>query len=138
MTDEVDRPYAGQEGEINDKLLLDLAWERQQKKVAYLVASWLRMWGGLRVHACKTELAAPAAASCCLSLSRKRNSLCAERARVRGRACGAVQPRLAGVNCSTCGEPATFISVSHLVTCAYSSCIVEKYAFYTKALLCSV
>ena len=33
MADEVDRPYAGQEGEINDKLLLDLAWERQQKKV---------------------------------------------------------------------------------------------------------
>jgi hypothetical protein len=32
MTDEVDRPYAGQEGEINDKLVLDLAWERQQKK----------------------------------------------------------------------------------------------------------
>ena len=33
MTEEVDRPYAGQEGEINDKLVLDLAWERQQKKV---------------------------------------------------------------------------------------------------------
>lgn len=30
--EEVDRPYAGQEGDINDKLLLDLAWERQQKK----------------------------------------------------------------------------------------------------------
>ena len=36
MADEVDRPYAGQEGEINDKLLLDLAWERQQKKVRRL------------------------------------------------------------------------------------------------------
>jgi hypothetical protein len=36
MTDEVDRPYAGQEGEINDKLVLDLAWERQQKKVRAL------------------------------------------------------------------------------------------------------
>ena len=33
MAEEMDRPYAGQEGEINDKLLLDLAWERQQKKV---------------------------------------------------------------------------------------------------------
>ena len=28
-----DRPYAGQSDDINDKLLLDLAWERQQKKV---------------------------------------------------------------------------------------------------------
>lgn len=32
-----DRPYAGQEGEINDKLLLDAAWERQQKKVSNTV-----------------------------------------------------------------------------------------------------
>ena len=38
MSEEVDRPYAGQEGEINDKLLLDLAWERQQKKVGALSA----------------------------------------------------------------------------------------------------
>ena len=41
MGDEVDRPYAGQEGEINDKLVLDLAWERQQKKVLpTLQTSW--------------------------------------------------------------------------------------------------
>ena len=33
MADEVDRPYAGQGEEINEKLLLDSAWERQQKKV---------------------------------------------------------------------------------------------------------
>ena len=33
MSDETDRPYAGQETDINDKLVLDLAWERQQKKV---------------------------------------------------------------------------------------------------------
>ena len=39
MTEEVDRPYAGQEGEINDKLLLDLAWERQQKKVCLPAAT---------------------------------------------------------------------------------------------------
>lgn len=37
MTDEDSRPYAGQEGEINDKLLLDAAWERQQKKVSSTV-----------------------------------------------------------------------------------------------------
>ena len=41
MTDEADRPYAGQEGDINEKLLLDLAWERQQKKVRMAVrARW--------------------------------------------------------------------------------------------------
>ena len=39
MADDMDRPYAGQEGEINDKLLLDLAWERQQKKVRTLLSS---------------------------------------------------------------------------------------------------
>ena len=32
MADEDDTPYHGQE-DINDKLVLDLAWERQQKKV---------------------------------------------------------------------------------------------------------
>jgi len=33
MTDEADRPYSGHEGDINEKLLLDLDWERQQTKV---------------------------------------------------------------------------------------------------------
>ena len=28
--------YSGQSEDINDKLLLDLAWERQQKKVSWL------------------------------------------------------------------------------------------------------
>ena len=27
--------YGGQQEDINDKLLLDLAWERQQKKVSH-------------------------------------------------------------------------------------------------------
>lgn len=35
MADEADlgTAYQGQQEDINDKLLLDLAWERQQKKV---------------------------------------------------------------------------------------------------------
>ena len=41
MADETDlgTAYAGQQEDINDKLLLDLAWERQQKKVSTLRAA---------------------------------------------------------------------------------------------------
>ena len=41
MADEADlgTAYAGQQEDINDKLLLDLAWERQQKKVSVLRAA---------------------------------------------------------------------------------------------------
>ena len=40
MAEETDlgTAYAGQQEDINDKLLLDLAWERQQKKVSALLA----------------------------------------------------------------------------------------------------
>ena len=41
--DDTDRPYAGQEADINDKLLLDLAWERQQKKVRTHVCVYVRV-----------------------------------------------------------------------------------------------
>lgn len=44
MADEDSRPYAGQEGEINDKLLLDAAWERQQKKVSSAIGGCVRGW----------------------------------------------------------------------------------------------
>lgn len=37
MAEDFGSPYQGQE-DINDKLLLDLAWERQQKKVSALRA----------------------------------------------------------------------------------------------------
>ena len=38
MAEETDlgTAYGGQQEDINDKLLLDLAWERQQKKVSVL------------------------------------------------------------------------------------------------------
>ena len=41
MAEEADlgTAYAGQQEDINDKLLLDLAWERQQKKVSALRAA---------------------------------------------------------------------------------------------------
>lgn len=42
MADEDTRPYAGQEVEIQDKLLLDAAWERQQKKVSSAVGGCIR------------------------------------------------------------------------------------------------
>ena len=40
MAEETDlgTAYAAQQEDINDKLLLDLAWERQQKKVSALLA----------------------------------------------------------------------------------------------------
>ena len=40
MAEEADlgTAYGGQQEDINDKLLLDLAWERQQKKVSTLRA----------------------------------------------------------------------------------------------------
>ena len=35
--------YAGQQEDINDKLLLDLAWERQQKKVNSHIVDMLKI-----------------------------------------------------------------------------------------------
>ncbi len=34
MADELGTAYEGAKDDINDKLVLDLAWERQQKKVS--------------------------------------------------------------------------------------------------------
>lgn len=56
MTDEADRPYSGQEGDINEKLLLDLAWERQQKKVR--MASTLARGGSLLQLVSQLQVAA--------------------------------------------------------------------------------
>lgn len=52
MADEDSRPYAGQEGEINDKLLLDAAWERQQKKVSSAVGGCVHGWTQTSMQAC--------------------------------------------------------------------------------------
>lgn len=40
--DDLGTAYAGQQEDINDKLLLDLAWERQQKKVSSHVVDNLK------------------------------------------------------------------------------------------------
>lgn len=39
MAEDLGTAYAGQSEDINDKLLLDLAWERQQKKVTFSLAA---------------------------------------------------------------------------------------------------
>lgn len=54
MTEE-DRPYAGKDEDINDKLVLDLAWERQQKKVCSTV-QWEGWYGDSAVHNVRTTV----------------------------------------------------------------------------------
>lgn len=52
MADEADlgTAYGGQQEDINDKLLLDLAWERQQKKVSALRARSSKRCACLKTH----------------------------------------------------------------------------------------
>ena len=41
--DDLGTAYQGQDSDINDKLLLDLAWEKQQKKVSKL-SPYINNW----------------------------------------------------------------------------------------------